>query len=200
MTRSSLYPISPLSSPASSLLRRFRRSRDGATAVEFGIVAMPFFAFLMGVLELALSFWSTQVLETAVANASRQIYTGQFQQDPNNAGLTSAQLQAKFKTLVCNNVQALFRCNNLVSVDVRRVANFNDANLAAPINTQTQQYDPSGYGYNPPGRLELAVVRASLEYPVYVTRMGYINVGGGTGLASGNRLIVASAVFRTEPY
>jgi hypothetical protein len=39
------------------------------------------------------------------------------------------------------------------------------------------------------------VVRASMEYPVYVNLIGY-----STGLASGKRLIMASATFRTEPF
>ena len=51
------------------------------TAIEFGAVATPFFALLFAIIETALTLWTTQVLETGVGNASRRIYTGQFQQD-----------------------------------------------------------------------------------------------------------------------
>ena len=180
------------------LLPRFRRHQGGATAVEFAIVAAPFFAFLMGSLELALAFWSTQVLETAVANASRQIYTGQFQTSASNQGLTAAQLQSQFKNLVCSNVSALFDCPSQVSVDVQKVSTFSNATLPSPVNAQNQ-YDTSAYGYNAPGPRDIAVVRASLKYPLYVGRVGQIILNAGT-LADGNRLIMATAVFRTEPF
>src|SRR3712207_8656069 len=82
-------------------LRRFRKDQDGATAVEFGLIAVPFLGLLFAIVETALMFWSTQVLETAVANASRTIYTGQFQgtNDQN-----AADIGAKFKKEVCRHV------------------------------------------------------------------------------------------------
>src|SRR3954468_17943037 len=90
------------------VLHRLRRDQGGAAAVEFGIVAMPFCALVFATLETASIFWTSQVLETAVQDATRQIYTGQFQQDPGNSGKTSAQLAANLKTLICNNVKTFF--------------------------------------------------------------------------------------------
>src|SRR5215212_11080297 len=99
-------------------LRAFRRDQDGVVAVEFAMVALPFFALLFAILETALLFWSTQVLETAVANAARTIYTGQFQSTNDQ---TAADIGTKFKNEVCKNVTALFPCDApSVHVDVRR--------------------------------------------------------------------------------
>ena len=59
--------------------RRFVRANDGVTAVEFAIVATPFFALMFAIFETAFVFLGQQTLETAVANAARQVRTGQAQ-------------------------------------------------------------------------------------------------------------------------
>ena len=64
---------------AAELVRRFVRQQDGAAAVEFALVAAPFLALIFAILETALVFFAGQALETAVANSSRLIMTGQAQ-------------------------------------------------------------------------------------------------------------------------
>ena len=59
------------------LFRRFRRSQDGAAAVEFAFVAVPFFALLFAIFETALMFWTNQVLEESLSQVSRSLVTGQ---------------------------------------------------------------------------------------------------------------------------
>ena len=175
------------------LLRRFRRAESGALAVEFGLIAPFFFGLLFGILEVALTFWSTQVLETAVANAARQVYTGSFQGSA--TAMTQAQALAEFKTRVCSNVTAVFNCNAMVKVDVRRLDHFNSASTEISPPVTNGVFDTSTFRYDPPGRNEICVVRAAMEYPVYVNLFGY-----STGLRSGNRLIIASSAFKTEPF
>jgi Flp pilus assembly protein TadG len=175
-----------------SLLRRFKKDQDGGTAVEFAMVSMPFFALLFAIFETALAFLTTQMLETAVSNAARQIYTGQFQQDAKNAGQTPSQLANNFRTAVCDNVTALFDCQNTLKVDIRTFTSFPDAAVPTPITNG--QFDSSGFGYQPPGPDQIVVVRAAMEYPVIVPITQFGN------LSNGNRLVMASATFRTEPF
>src|SRR4051795_6864150 len=87
------------------LLRRFRRNRRASAALEFALVAPMFFALLFAIIETALMFFASQVLETVTQDSARQIMTGQAQ----NAAMT----QAQFKTLVCSKVAALFDCNGI---------------------------------------------------------------------------------------
>jgi Flp pilus assembly protein TadG len=173
------------------ILRRFRRNEEGATAVEFGMIALPFFALLFAIMETALAFWSTQVLETAVADASRLVYTGQFQND--NGGKSAADLAKEFQRAVCNNVKGLFDCGSMVKVDIRTYTSF-PGGVPQPVNNGA--FDTSGFGYQPPGPNQIVVVRAAMEYPVFVSLMN----SGQTNLTNGKRLIMASATFRTEPY
>ena len=65
--------------PALRAARRLIRRQDGAAAVEFGIVVAPFLALLFAIIETAVVFFAGQALETAVADSSRLILTGQAQ-------------------------------------------------------------------------------------------------------------------------
>ena len=101
--------------------RRFRRNRRGSAAVEFALVAPVFFALLFAIIETAIMFFASQVLETMTANASRLIMTGTEQ----NSGTSSL---ADFQQKVCNQIPALFSCAN-ISVDVQTVPTFSNVSL-----------------------------------------------------------------------
>lgn len=175
----------------SRALLRFGRCREGATAVEFALVGLPFVFLMFAILELAMVFWTTQVLETAVANAARQIYTGQFQTDSSNANKSSSELAAKFKEALCANVTALFDCSK-VSIDIR---NFSYSGSTAPSPVKNGAFDPSDFKYETIGADQIALVTAAMEYKTTVKMLA-----GSTGLANGNRLIMATTTFRTEPF
>ena len=51
---------------------RFRSNKKGATAVEFGLVAFPFFFLLTSIIEASLFFFAGQMLESAVDRVGRQ--------------------------------------------------------------------------------------------------------------------------------
>ncbi|MEA3027253.1 MAG: hypothetical protein QOF91_2538, partial [Alphaproteobacteria bacterium] len=57
--------------------RRFIRQQDGATTVEFALVAAPFLAMVFAIMETAVVFFAGQTLETAGADSARLIMTGQ---------------------------------------------------------------------------------------------------------------------------
>jgi pilus assembly protein Flp/PilA len=183
-----------------TLLPRFRRDERGVTAIEFGLVAMPFLALLFAIIETALVLWTTQVLETAVSDASRKLYTGQFQQSVTQAraaaaaeGKPSPDPIAMFKTELCKSVVALFSCTQ-VKLDVRRF----DANNrpSAPI-TDDGEFDTANFGaYVPPGPNEIIVVRAAVETPVLVSLLN----PNQANLKNGKRLVMGTATFKTEPF
>ena len=172
---------------------RFGRNQQGATAVEFGLVALPFFGLLFVTIQIALVMLSTQILETAVAAAARQLYTGEFQKNSANSGLTAALLQANFKTLVCNNVSGFFDCAALVDVDVRTFSGFPSATVTSP--NVGGVYDATGYTYQTPARNDIVVVRASMQYPNYASFFA-----PATALNNGSQLVMATTAFRAEPF
>jgi len=198
-------PASAISSFA-RLLRRFRRNTDGATVVEFAIVAPTFIALLFAILETALIFFASQVLETVTQDSARMIKTGRAQTDqldpsqvqalqtcnvPSDG--SSALNQAQFKCLVCANIPGLFDCNNL-SVDVQSYPTFSSINLNSQIDAQGHFIDNMQYNTGGPG--SIVVVRVFYPWQMVVTGLGY-NI---SNMADYKRLLVATAAFQTEPY
>ncbi len=167
-------------------VRRFRDDQRGATAVEFGIIALPFFALLFAIIETALIFFAGSALDTAVANSARLIRTGQAQ----DQGLSAVQ----FKTTICSQLMALFDCDGGLVVDVKTFDTFGDIDLSPPIdgggnlNTDTE-FEPGSGG-------DIVVVRAFYEWPVFVQMMGL----DLSNMANGTHLMSSAAAFRNEPF
>jgi Flp pilus assembly protein TadG len=65
--------------PGFSRYKRFRTDTDGATAIEFGMVAVPFFFFVFMLTGFALYFFTMNSLDKGVDTVSREIRTGQAQ-------------------------------------------------------------------------------------------------------------------------
>src|SRR6202042_2973107 len=100
----------PAASTASfrNLLRRFRRNRRGSAALQFALVAPVFFALLFAIIETAIMFFASQVLETITQESARQVLTGQVQ----TAGLTQAQFKSQIVCPAGSIVNVLFDCQN----------------------------------------------------------------------------------------
>jgi Flp pilus assembly protein TadG len=171
---------------------RFKRSDDGSAAVEFALISIPFCALLFAIIETALVFWCGQVLETAVANASRKIFTGELATA--FAAVPAAQQPQQFKDRICAEVPGLFDCKNLVRVDVFSFKDFSSAPaMPSPIKNGAISSDPPAF--NPGGSGEIVVVRAAMGYKLYTSFLS-----GSANLNNNQRMIMATASFRNEPY
>jgi Flp pilus assembly protein TadG len=189
----------PLLATASvrNALRRFRRNRRGSAAVEFALVAPVFFALLFAILETAIMFFATQVLETMTQDAARAVLTGQAQSGTVSACKVGGQATpcalGTFTSYVCSQIPALFSCSNLY-VDVESYPSFSNVVINSQIDSSknfvnNMQYSPGGPG-------DIVVVRVFYQWPLFVTGLGY-NI---SNLAGSKRLLVATAAFRNEPY
>lgn len=189
-TKKNCKPASVRAKGFSRLIRRFQRGEHGASAVEFAMIASPCFMLFFAVIEVTMLFWTSQALETAVANASRTILTGQaVSKYP-----VPATALGNFKNDVCANMTTLIDCQATVSVDVRSYTSFATAN--ASVSTAGGTIDTSGFAYQTPGPNQIFVVRAVMEYPLTIPNWS----NGLANLNSGKRALVASAAFRTEPF
>jgi Flp pilus assembly protein TadG len=178
--------MSSPAAPAGNILRRFRRNRRGSAAVEFALVAPIFFGLLFAIIELAMVFFASQVLETATQDSAREIMTGQAQ--------TANFTQAQFKNLVCSKLVVMFDCVNGVSIDVQSYSAFGSVNIADPIDASRNFVPPNNYLPGGPG--DIVVVRIFYQWPLIVTGLGF-NIAN---LSGSKRLLTATAAFQNEPY
>jgi Flp pilus assembly protein TadG len=168
--------------------RRFMRRQDGAVAVEFGLILLPFLALMFGIMETALVFFADQTLETAVSESARLIMTGQAQTQSLNA--------TTFKNAVCARIYGLFDCQNGVYVNVQTYSSFGGITYTPPLDTNGNLVT-SNFVYQPGGPGDIVVVRLYYQWPIYVSLM---NLNKLTNMSNNKRLLVATAAFRNEPY
>ncbi len=168
------------------IVRRFARREDGATTVEFAIVAVPFLALVFAIIETAMVFFAGQVLETATADSARLIMTGQAQ--------TQGMTQTTFKDQVCSRIFGLFNCASGVFVDVKNYPSFASVNLTNPVDANGNLINNFTYAPGAPG--DIVVVRLIYQWPVFVPLFG-LNLADMSG---NKRLLIATAAFRNEPY
>jgi Flp pilus assembly protein TadG len=167
-------------------LRRFARHKRATAAIEFPLVVLPFVAFLYAIMETAMVFFATQVLETGVQNASRLVLTGQAQGSGYN--------QTTFKTAVCGKVTGWLDCSGKMYVDVRTFNDFSSVSLTSPVN-------PDGtinnnFVYQPGGPGDIVVVRLIYPFPIAM-RLWNPQLANMSG---NSRLVIATAAFKNEPY
>jgi Flp pilus assembly protein TadG len=87
-------------------LCRGATDHGGSAAVEFGLVALPFFLALFAVFEIGYSSFLISALDYATQVAGRAVMTGAV----STSGLTSSQ----FKTqIVCPALPSNFNCSNV---------------------------------------------------------------------------------------
>jgi Flp pilus assembly protein TadG len=179
-------------------VRRFVRRQRGSVAVEFGLIVLPFAVMMFAIMETAMVFFAQQTLETAVADSARLIMTGQAQ----NGGWQPAD----FKRQVCARIYGLFTSDSSACVststspnlyvNVQTYATFGGITYTPPLNAQGR-LDPSGFGYNTGGPGAIVVVQLFYQWPIFVSLMNLSNLSNMSG---NNRLLVATAAFRNEPY
>jgi Flp pilus assembly protein TadG len=176
--------------------RGFLADEHAATAVEFALVAAPFLALIVGIIQTFLVLFASQLLETVVTQSSRQILTNQAQA----AGLS----QSQFATQVCDQVRVLFNCSNLM-IDVETYSSFSGTNTGSafpqtnstlPVLTFNAQGQVTNtWQYSPGSTGDVVVVRVMYQWPVFGGPLGF-NL---SNLPNGNRLIMAAAAFQNEP-
>jgi len=165
--------------------RSFRQDEDGSVAVEMGLIALPFFAFLFALVETALIFFASVAMEGAMEDAARMVRTGVAHQD----GMTAEQ----FKIEICSRSPLFFDCDQSLAVDVRTFDEFGAVDFTDPLDENGDL--SSNFQFNIGGAGEVVLVRAFYVWDV-MTPIGI----GLENMSGGNRLLASSAVFRNEPF
>lgn len=163
----------------------FMCNREGTTAIEFSLMAIPYLMLTLGIIELSIMYASASLLEGATNSAARMIRTGQVQQgteDPETA----------FRAELCNYATVLIDCNN-VQLEVVQMDSFTNYDSYGPT------YDEDGnlvsQGFDAGGSDDQVLVRTAYRYEMMTPFVGQLLAG-----SSGERLFVSTIVLQTEPY
>ena len=190
-----------------AVFRRFRRDDRAATAVEFGIIALPFLGVLLAIFESTFTLFNAQILDTVAANTSRQLMTGQIQTN----GQTCASQKSTFQNMICpltdvrpsTALPANFDCSKVI-IDVRASSNNNNLDVSNTLyqNPSQAQFAPAAAGQN-------NIIRIIYPLPTILpvmmgsttSNMKIIH-GKNDAQVSGawKHILMGIAVFRTEPY
>lgn len=178
-----------------SLLGRFRRDERGAYAIEFGLIALPFFGLLCGTLEVAWVNFNAEQLQAAVDRAARQVLTGQAQTNNYAAvgAFTSALLCPTDGTRL---LPTSWDCSKLI-VDVRTATAFASADTSRTFYTGATQYCLG----NPSTVVVLRVaypMSAVFPLSIYNRYVGLAN--DVPNMPGWYHILIGTAVFKTEPY
>ncbi len=168
-------------------VRRFRSERGGATALEFAMVALPFFFMMFAILELGRVFVLASTLENAAMDAGRLIRTGQIQ--------TTGGTAATFKTAICQRM-GIFGgdCQSRLSIDVRVLPQFNNPSAPDPMAGGT--FSEGQLTFQPGDAEDIILVRSWWRQPLFTPFMA----AGLSRLNDGNVVLSSATAFRNEPY
>ncbi len=184
------------------LARRFAASREGAAAIEFAILAIPYFLVVFAIIETFLALVGEQLVTNATDTLARKLRTGQ---------ISNTITREEFRKQFCAEVSILITCSadeirtpQKLYIDLRRFNAFADLpkNIALVPNGQYFDLDTSAFGFSPGGPSSINMLRVYYRWPVitdlvrpFLTRIRPLD-----GSMPSHFLIVATDAFRNEAY
>lgn len=158
----------------------------GVAAVEFAMVAVPFFTLLLGTVEVSIYFATSVVLQGASESAARIVRTGQEQ---------SGDPQAAFEERLCDMVSTLISCDEL-----KYEALAMESGTFAEAAALEPEYDENGElvagGFEAGSASSVVLIRTSYRYEFFIPFIGHLVTSG-----NGNAVTLTTAVvIKNEPY
>jgi Flp pilus assembly protein TadG len=187
--------------PASRLrqtspLKRLLRSRDGAAAIEFALLAIPYFLIVFAIIETFIAFTGEQLVANAVDTMARRLRTGQITAENTT--------EAKFRSEFCDEISILIQCgeDNKLILDLRSFSNFADIPKTVPRESGEQFGDLTATDvYEPGGAGTINMLRAYYRWEIVTDLVRpYISTIRPSDGSRSEFLIVATAAYKNENY
>jgi len=178
------------------------RSRDGAAAIEFAILAMPYFLVVFAILETFIAMMGEQLFVNATDTMARKLRTGQ---------ITNTVTKEDFRKQFCQEVSVLVTCSEdeikqpaKLYIDLRQFNSFADIPKTIPLIQTGQYYDlnTSVFGFKPGGPGTINMLRVYYRWPVItdLIRPYLTKIRPADGSMPSHFLIVATDAYRNENY
>ncbi|MBY5836111.1 pilus assembly protein [Rhizobium leguminosarum] len=188
--------------------RALTRSREGAAAIEFALLAIPYFLVIFAILETFVAFAAEELVSNAVDTMSRRMRTGQITY---NLGRTTDMNQAQFRQAFCDEVSILIRCSatevatpSKLYLDVQTFSTFSAIPTTIP-KVSTDKYadiNPAAFKYAPGGAGTINMLRAYYRWEITADLVRpYITTIRPTDASMPRQyLIVGTSAFQNEQY
>ena len=177
------------------LARFYAADREGAAAVEFALVVIPFLIIIFGIVEHAFLIFMERTLEVGVASVARDVRVGKLNGTglPKDPGAARNEMIKRIKSAMRSEpiVTALFDADKM-RFEIREVGQW-DKPGAPPADANGVQQD--NLNVTPGGRESVNIMRVFYDLPnvfPLVTNKSYV-------MPNGRMLIEASAAFVIEP-
>lgn len=181
--------------PSRLLTRSFRDfpgNRRGVTAVEFGLISVPFFILLGALIEGAMFMVAQISFDNALDRAARAVFTGTFQQNSNTSNPATRLIQE-----MCRGA-TLFNCStDKIKIEVTAAASSDTPMTCSPYDTATQSI-ATGFGkkFECPNGDDIVTICAVAAIPRYFPTSKLML----PSLPNNEQMIRSMVVFRAEPY
>ncbi len=171
-------------------LKSFARSNDGATAVEFALIAPVFLSLMLTILYAGITLFANSVLQTMVDKAAREVRVGQ---------LKNATPQ-QFLDAICNSSkEILFSCNKIRAQSRPLTEPLDPACFDTTAKEVPETCFDEGTGGNSPS---MVLVQATYDWPLPLSIRLWPEKGtdGKEIPAAADSKLVATAVIQNEPW
>ena len=190
------------------ILLRLGRDREGAAALEFALLAVPFMLMIFAIFETFLAFAGEQLMANAVETMARKLRTGEI---TFGQGKPTDVTEAEFRQMFCNEIELFRMCSateattpEKLYLDVRQFASFADMPRGVPkISTDVySDLDTSDFAFSPGGPESKNMLRAYYRWQIMTDLMRpYItNIRPADKPMPTDFLIVQTAAFVNEDY
>lgn len=184
----------PPLSRLSRLLLRARRCENGATAIEFGILFLPFVMLMMALLEFGFQIFVASNFDNALRDEARRMQVGVSQAE----GLSREQ----FRQRVCDRLAFPIDCAR-VGVDVRTMTSWASVLETWSMNggsyrvLQPPSFNQDQNTFCMGTDNTIVLVRGAVEIPVFAGLWLPKRIPVGDSSVSA---MVSNHLFRVEPY
>lgn len=171
---------------------RFNKNEDGATAVEFALVSIPFFMLVFMLIGFAMYFFVMNSLDKGMDQTSRLVRTGQAQK--------SNMKVSDFKNNVCNAAGNWIKCNK-VQVFVQKYPDWQSVQPQACLNSDGSVVTNTAGGGEPIATYsgaasDIVVVTTCYKWE-FAQKIPFVKIGN---MSDNSMMMQTSTAFRTEPY
>lgn len=175
----------PRGRPQGRLLARFRRDKSGAAALEFALIATPFLAMIVCIIEVALDFLYFSHVDYATHKAIQQIRSGAVQTQ-------KLDMETFKKDILCPEMSSLACGPVLVNM---RIMNTWCCSPDGWNGWRANNIDPATAKWCPGGSADLIFLQVAYPVP-----FGAIIWSGTSSIADGKRYYLTTVAVRNDPF